>query len=177
MNTTDKLAFFAISISVMTAIFSWYSFSKTDELSKNAFNRNYRPYITASNFSTINKDNLMVPNMNVIMIRILNAPGFVTSKKLSFYIRDNETDTLFFEHPIYKDELLYPLDNTQYTISTGDKIISYDIAKKLFPKILIRKIRIEYQWISDSDLKYYFESEWIYNVQKQDWEVFSQSAN
>jgi len=177
MNTTDKLAFFAIALSVMTAIFSWYSFSKTDEFSKNAFNRNYRPYITASNFSTINKDNFMVPNMNVILIQILNAPGFVTSKKLSFYIRDNESDTLFFEHPIYKDELLYPLDKNQYTISTDDKTISHDIAKKLFPKTLVRKIRIEYEWISDNSLKYYFESECKYNIEKQDWDIIYQSAN
>jgi len=177
MNTTDKLAFVAIGISIFTFIFSWYSFSKTDELAKIAFNKNYRPYITASNFSFLNKDNLAVPAMNVIMIKILNAPAFVTSKKLTFYTRENNIDSLLFEHPDYKNELLYPLDNAQSTIGTDINILSHSIAEKLSPKKIIRKIRIEYQWISDSDLKYYFESEWIYNVQKQDWDIISQSAN
>lgn len=177
MNTSDKLAFVAIGISIFTFIFSWYSFSKTDELAKIAFNKNYRPYITASNFSFLNKDNLAIPAMNVIIIKILNAPAFVTSKKLTFYTRENNLDSLLFEHPDYKNELIYPLDNTQSTIGTDINIISHSIAEKLSNKKLIRKIRIEYQWISDSDLKYYFESEWIYNVSKQDWDIISQNAN
>ena len=177
MNTTDKLAFVAIGISIFTFIFSWYSFSKTDELAKIAFNKNYRPYMTASNFSFLNKDNLAIPAMNVIMIKILNAPAFVTSKKLTFYIRENNIDSLLFEHPDYNNELIYPLDNTQSTIGTDTNIISHSIAEKLYPKKIVRKIRIEYQWISDSDLKYFFESEWVYNIQKQDWDIISQSAN
>jgi hypothetical protein len=177
MNTTDKIAFFALGISIFTAIFSWFAFSKTDELSRNAFNRNYRPYITASNFAYLNKDNLVIPVMNVIMIKLLNAPAFVTRKKLSFYTRENNIDTLLFEHPIYKDELLYPLDNTQNTITTSDSIVSDSIARNLLPKQLIRKIRIEYQWISDSTLRYYFESEWIYNSEKRDWDIIYQRAD
>ncbi|MCG8806447.1 hypothetical protein G1K75_12375 [Tenacibaculum finnmarkense] len=177
METSDKLAFFALGISIMTAIFSWYSFSKTNELSKNAFNRNYRPYVSALNFSYINDDNLMTPDMNTLLIRILNAPAFVTSKKLTFYTRDNNGDSLFFEHPEYKNELLYPLDNTQNTMGTGNKIISQEICEKILPKKLIRKFRIEYEWISDSSLKYYFESEWEYSVVKRNWQVVSQTAN
>lgn len=167
----------AIGISIFTFIFSWYSFSKTDELAKIAFNKNYRPYITASNFSFLNKDNLAVPSMNVIMIKILNAPAFVTSKKLTFYTRENNVDSLLFEHPDYNNQLIYPLDNVQNTIGTDINVINHSIAEKLSPKKIVRKIRIEYQWISDSDLKYYFESEWIYNVQKQDWDIISQNAN
>jgi hypothetical protein len=177
MNTTDKLAFAAIGISIFTFIFSWYSFSKSDELAKIAFNKNYRPYITAANFSYLNKENIAIPSMNVIMIKILNAPAFVTSKKLTFYTRENNIDILLFEHPDYKNELIYPLDNTQSTIGTDTNTISHSIAEKLLPIKIIRKIRIEYQWISDSDLKYYFESEWVYNVQKQDWDIISQIAN
>jgi hypothetical protein len=177
MNTTDKIAIFALIIAFAAAVFSWFSFSKSDELARIAFNKNYRPYITASNFSFLNKDNLAVPSMNVIMIKILNAPAFITSKKLTFYTRENNIDSLLFEHPDYKNELIYPLDNTQSTIGTDINIISHSIAEKLSTKKIIRKIRIEYQWISDSDLKYYFESEWIYNIQKQDWDIISQSAN
>jgi len=177
MNTTDKLSFIAIGISVMTAIFSWYSFSKTDELSKNAFNRNYRPYITANNFSYINKDNLMVSDMNVLMIKILNAPTFVTSEKLIFYTRENNQDIVFFEHPDYKNLLYYPFDNNQITINTDRNILSHEIAEKIFPKTLVRKVRIEYQWISDNTLKYFFESEWVYNIKNHDWDLISQNAD
>jgi hypothetical protein len=177
MNTTDKLSFIAIGISVMTAVFSWYSFSKTDELSRNGFNRSYRPYITASNFSYINKDNIIVRDMNVLMIKILNAPAFVTNEKLVFYTRENNHDAIFFEHPDYKDRLYYPLDNNQITINTDRNILNHEIAEKIYPKILIRKVRIEYQWISDDTLKYFFESEWQYNIKNHDWDLVSQNAD
>jgi hypothetical protein len=115
--------------------------------------------------------------MNVLLIRILNAPAFVTSKKLSFFIRENNTDQLLFQHPDYKDELLYPLDNSQYTIGTDTNTISHSLAEKILPKQLIRKVRIDYQWISDSTLKYFFEAEWKYNIEKHDWDIITQSAN
>lgn len=177
MNTTDRLAFAAIIISIATFIFSWYSFSKTDKLAKTTFNKNYRPYITASNFYYLDNNNLAIPAMNVVMLKIMNAPALIKSKKLKFYIRENNIDILLFEHPDYQNELIYPLDNSQYTIGTDQSIISHTIAEKLYPKKIIRKIRLEYQWISDSDLKYYFESEWEYNVQKQNWDIISQDAN
>lgn len=115
--------------------------------------------------------------MNVVMIKILNAPAFVTSKKLSFYIRENNKDIILFDHPDYKNELLYPLDNTQCTIGTDTSVISHQIAEKLSPKTLIRKIRIEYQWISDSSLKYFYESEWQYSIVRHDWDIIYQNAN
>jgi hypothetical protein len=133
METSDKLAFLAIGISVMTALFSWYSFSKTDELSRNAFNRNYRPYISALNFTYINKDGLFVPNMNVLMIKIFNAPAFVTSKKIIFCTRDGNNDKIHFEHPEYKNELLYPIDKNQITINTSREKISNELAKEIQP--------------------------------------------
>jgi len=178
MNTSDKLAFAALGISIFTAIFACYSFLKTDELSKNAFNRNYRPYLVAANFSYIDqKDGLMYPNMNILLIRIFNAPALVSSKKLSFYVRDNDTDTLLFEHPEYKDELLYPLDNSQYSINTDANTISHSLAEELYPKQIVRKVRIEYQWISDSTLKYFFQSDFVYDIKKRDWNIITQSAN
>lgn len=178
MNTTDKIAFFALGIAIFTALFSWFSFSKTDELSKNAFNRNYRPYILAGNFSSINqKDGKLYPNMNVLITKVLNAPAYVNSIKLAFYVRESDSDVLLFEHPEYKNQLYYPVDNAQNTISTDTNTISNDLAQKLSPKILIRKVRIEYQWISDSTLRYYFESEWKYNTQKQDWDIILQNAD
>lgn len=178
MSISDKLAFTAIGISIFTALFAWYSFSKTDELSKNAFNRNYRPYMIANNFSFINQaDGKMYPDISILIIRVLNAPAFVTSKKLTFYARENGSDSVIFEHPDYKNELIYPLDNSQYTIGTAPEHINHKIAQDLLHKKLIRKVRIEYQWVSDSSLKYFFESEWVYSIQKQDWDIIYQDAN
>jgi hypothetical protein len=178
MNTTDKIALFALVIAFASAIFSWFSFSKSDELAQIAFNKNYRPYISAASFSYIDqKDGKSYPNMNVVLIKTLNAPASMTNKKLTFYTREKNIDSLLFEQLYSNLELIYPLDNSQITISTGDNIINNTIAKNILPKELIRKIRIEYQWISDNTLKYYFESEWKYNVEKQDWDVISQNAN
>ncbi len=178
MNTSDKIAFIALGTSMVTFLFSWYSFYKTDRLSKSAFNRNYRPYVLAGNFAYIDqKDGKYYAQMNVLMIHVLNAPAFVTSKKLTFYTRTNNMDILLFEHPDCRDELLYPLDDTQHTIGTNTNTISHEIAQQLFPNILIRKARIEYQWISDSTLTYYFEAKWKYNLEKQDWDIVYQKAN
>lgn len=178
MNTTDKIAFVALGISIFTAIFSWFAFSKTDKLSRNAFNRNYRPYVLAGNFGYIDqKDGKVYPNMNVLLIKVLNAPAHVTSKKLTFYIRENNSDTILFEHPEYKNELFYPLDNTQNTITTDTNTISHNLAVQILPKIIIRKVRIEYQWVFDSTLKYFFESKWKYSLQNQNWDIISQKAD
>ena len=178
MTIPDKLSVAAIIISIGTFFFSWYSFYKTDKLSRTTFNKNYRPYITAGNFAYIDqKDGKYYPQMNVLIFKVFNAPSFVTSRKLSFYARENNTDSLIFEHPNYESELFYPFDNSQYTIGTDEKIISHQVAQKLYPKTLIRKARVEYQWISDSTLKYFFEGEWKYNLEKHDWDIISQSAD
>lgn len=178
MNTTDKIALLALVIAFASAIFSWVSFSKSDELARISFNKNYRPYVVAGSFAYIDqKDDKYYTNMNVVLIKTLNAPASMTNKKLTFYTRENNIDSLLFEQLDSKLELIYPLDNTQITMSTGDNIINNTIAKNILPKELIRKIRIDYQWISDNTLKYYFESEWKYNLEKQDWDVISQSAN
>src|SRR6266702_1446812 len=153
MNTTDKIAIVALMISIIAAIFSVFFFLRTDSLSRNAFNRNYRPYVVASSYAYI-RENVQIPEMNVVQIKIFNAPAFIVSKKLKFYIRSNNTDTLLFEHPDYNNELLYPTENTLNSISTAPEIINDSLSKSIFPKQLIRKIRIEYQWISDSALKY-----------------------
>ena len=63
------------------------------------------------------------------------------------------------------------------TISTDLKTISHELAVKLYPKKLIRKVYIEYTWVSKSDDKYFFKSESQYNIAKHDWDDISQTAN
>jgi len=178
MNTTDKLSFIALDISITTFCFSWYQFSKTDELNKVAFNKNFRPYVSAMNLGVLNKKtDVQETPINYIIIKILNAPALITSKKLNFYIRENNIDSLIFEHPEFKDDLMYPYDNTQYGIGTDSKFITHEYALSIGDKTLIRKIRIEYQWISDSSLKYYFYAVWKYNNKDKTWVNIYQKAN
>lgn len=177
-TNSDKIALSAIVISILTFGFSWYSFYKTDKLSKTTFNKNYRPYLAASNFAyTDPKDGKYYPDMRVVICKVFNAPAYVTSKQLSFYLRTKNEDSLIFQHPEYKNELCYPFDNAQYTINTVNEKITNDFAKVSYPNILIRKLRIEYQWISDSSLNYFFESEWSYDLESHDWVIISQKAN
>ena len=179
MSSADKLSFVAVGISIFAAIFTWYSFIKTDEMAKNGFNRNYRPYICAANFASINpSDNQYYPVMNTLMIKNYNAPAFVTKEILSFYSRDtNKKDTLLYNQPISTNKIYYPIDNFQITIGAEPSKINEQIATNILPNRLIRKYIVEYEWISDSSLKYFFESEWEYNVQKKDWDIIYQKAN
>jgi hypothetical protein len=72
---------------------------------------------------------------------------------------------------------MYPLENAIFTLTSDSSIINRNRAKEILPSDFIRKIRIEYQWISDSTLKYVFESEWKYNIDAQVWDVVYQKAN
>lgn len=178
MEISDKLSLLAIVISVLSFGFTWYSFYKTDRMSNITFNKNYRPYVAASNFAFIDqRDGKYYPDIRVLIIKPFNAPAFITSKKLSFYITENGAEKVYFEHPEYKNEILYPFDNAQYVINTGDEILNPSIADKLSAKNLTRKVRIEYQWISDSTLKYYFEASWKYSFIEKNWTLISQSAD
>lgn len=179
MTISDKLlSIAAIVISVLTFFFSWYSFYKTDKLSKTTFNKNYRPYITSGNYAYKDpNDGNVHPVVNMLMLKIFNAPAFVTSRQLSFYTEENNIQTPLFEQPKYESEYFYPFDNVEYSIGTSDSIISHQIAQNLYPKTLVRKIRIEYEWISDSTLKYFFEAEWKYNLEVHNWDVIYQKAN
>lgn len=178
MILSDKIAVAAFIIAGLSFAFSWYSFYRTDKLSKTAFNRNYRPYVTAANFAYIDKNDGKIYNdMNTLIIRILNAPALITSKKLSFHTSENNNDILLYEHPVFSQELVYPLDNSQNTIYTDTNKVSQKLATEILPKKLIRKARIEYQWLSDSALKYYFESEWEYNITNNYWDIVMQNAS
>lgn len=176
LKMSDKLAIIAVFISVVTLALTYYSFQKSDNLSVSAFNRNYRPYIGAFSYSFI-KDSSTYPQMNVLMMKIFNAPAYITKKQVSFYSREGGKENLIFKHPNYKGELMYPFDNTPNYIFTDIKIINHDIAVKILPRKLVRKVRIEYQWISDNSLKYFLESEWEYNLMKSDWDIIFQDAN
>jgi hypothetical protein len=178
MNTSDKISGLALVISAIAGLISWYSFYKTDELGREGFNRNYRPYLTAMNFAVLKKeDNKYYPKMNIVLIRPLNAPAFVQSEQVTFYKSTKNGDSLIFANPVYENQLLYPLENTQHTITSDSSLINHETAKHFSPGLLIRKIRLEYQWISDSSLKYYFESEWQYNLESHDWDPIYQRAN
>jgi hypothetical protein len=178
MNTSDKIALLAVILSFIALGLSWFTHYKNNELNKKSFNKNYRPYVTAASFSYLNDRQLLTPAMHVLIIKIFNAPAYISSKKLSFYTVDvNGHETLFFEHPEYKGEILYPIENTQYTINTDTNTISHEKAIAIQPSKLIRKVRIEYSWISDKTDTYIFESTWEYNIDKHDWDVLNQKAN
>ena len=178
MNTSNKIALWALIFSVIALLLSWFTNYKNNELSKKSFNKNYRPYVTAASFAYRNENQLLVPVMNILIIKIFNAPSYINSKKLSFFtIDDKGNENLLFEHPEYKGEILYPIESTQYTINTDTNKISHNIAVALQPRKLIRKVKIEYSWISDNKDIYIFESTWEYNIDKHDWDVLNQHAN
>jgi hypothetical protein len=168
MILADLFAGFAVLVSILSACISWYTFDKTDELTHQGFIRNYRPYLAAGNYSYLLNDT-MYPQVYRLMITLYNAPAFIKTEKLAFYKRGQGLDSLIFEHPTYGNFLWYPLANGQNTIETDPKVINDLLAKKIYPDTLIRKLRLEYQWISDSSLNYYFDAEWRYDMGRQDW--------
>jgi hypothetical protein len=178
MKLADFIAVFALTVSCLAAWLSWYTFNKTDRLARDGFLRNYRPYIMASNFAYINKDDgKWYPKMNILMVKVLNAPALITNAKMGFYRRQDNKDSLIFQQPDTKDYLIYPVDGYQFTLTTEDAIMSPARAKNILPALLIRKVKIEYQWISDSTLQYEFEGEWKYDLEGQNWVSIYQNAN
>lgn len=178
MDSSNKIAIVAVVLSFLALGLSWFSFYKNNEFNKKSFNKNYRPYVTAASFSYLDENQKLMPMMNVLIIKVLNAPALIKSKKLEFYTVDNNgNEKLLFEHPEYKGEILYPVDGTQSTINTDTNTISHSIAINIQPKKFIRKLKIDYSWISEKKDTYFFESDWIYNIEKHDWDVLNQKAN
>jgi hypothetical protein len=178
MKLPDFIAVFALIVSSLAAWLSWYTFNRADKLAHEGFLRNYRPYLVGSNFSYINKDDgKYYAQMNILMIKVLNAPALITCGKMGFYKREGDKDSLIFQQPELKNYLIYPVDGYQFTLSTEDAVMNPEIAKKIAPATLIRKVRLEYQWISDSTLQYFFEAEWKFDVNAQNWSTIFQKAN
>lgn len=115
--------------------------------------------------------------MNILSIRITNAPALIKCKKISFFIRENNVDKVLFEHPEYKNELAYPIENNQITIETGIEVISHIKAVECSPKKLIRKVHIDYTWISDNKETYFFELESEYDIISKGWKSIKEFAN
>jgi hypothetical protein len=159
MTTSDKISIFALGISIFTAIYSWFTFSKTDELSRNAFNRNYRPYVNAASYSYL-KDGRVIPQMSVIGIKVYNAPALMTFKHLRYFIKSSEGDSLLFDELDSTSQLIYPIESSETIMTTSDTIINEAVAKSIAPKELVRRIWIEYRWISDTTSKYFYQSVW-----------------
>ncbi len=78
-----------------------------------------------------------------VMLIVVNAPAFIKSQKLSFYIRNDGQDSLI-ETIENKDIAIYPTDRIQHTIGAELKITDKEMIEKIKTGTLIRKIDIRY---------------------------------
>lgn len=176
MNSTDKIAILALGVSIFAVILSYIFFLKTDELAKKGFNRGYRPYIVGLNYAQQKADSI-INHPNIVQIRVFNAPAKMKIKYLSYFIKDNDKEILLFEQPTVPTDFVYPLDKNEILIISNRNIITHENMLQLLPKKVIRKLRIEYEWISDSSDKYFFESIYEYDPLQQYWALIKQDAN
>ena len=178
MANSDKISVFALIVSLGSFFFSWWSSCNNDKQSEKAFNKNYRPYISASNFAQNDpKSGMYINDIQTTVIKVFNAPAYIRKVSLQFYIRSNNQDSLLFAQPEINDEYFYPIENTQFTLFTDTNIVSDYKFQRLQPKEVIRKIKIDYEWISDNTQKYFFKAEWIYDRRAKNWLPMPQQAN
>ncbi|HTK21731.1 MAG TPA: hypothetical protein VL442_19575 [Mucilaginibacter sp.] len=178
MTASNIFSTISVLLALVAVLISYISYKDSKQIAKDGFNRNFRPYVSANNFSSIVPGtNTFRPDMNVLSLNVINSPANIKSLKISFYIREiGHPDQLLFSHPIYHDLLIYP-NLGQRTISTSLNTISNDLALQIRPRVLIRKVFIEYTWLSNSTDVYFFKLESEYEIASQNWQELHQEAN
>jgi hypothetical protein len=156
----------AIIVAIISAFISYTTWRQTFLLSN-------RPFLWVESFSYINDKNIIIPQMNTVVFKVLNSPAKIITGQIYYYILDeNGNEKSLYDQPI-KSEIKYPSDKVQYTHVAN---FNEGIITSLKPKDqLIRYIRIDYKWLS-SDRNYIFEGKWEYNTINHTWDTIYQEA-
>lgn len=177
MTVSDKIPIISMVIAAGSVIFSIISYRDNKALATEGFNKSYRPYIFAQNYSYI-ANGILHLQENIVLLKIINQPAFLREVSIKYYQRDvNNHETLIFTQPQVKTLTLYPADAQQFTLTVADSIISRQIALNIRPAMIVRKIYITYSWLDKSDKIYFFKSESIFNTTHISWDNISQEAN
>jgi hypothetical protein len=162
------LELLAIFVAIGSALLSYHTWRQSFLLSN-------RPFLWVENFSYLDENNKLIPQVNTVAIKVINSPAEIIASKFHYYIlEENGNIKTIYEQPGEK-EIKYPDDKVQYTHSAN--FIEEDIDNILKPKDkFIRFIRIEYKWLS-SNRSYYFEGKWEYNKNNRIWDTIYQKAN
>jgi hypothetical protein len=123
----------------------------------------HRPYVYAISKET---------DPNTVFISCFNAPARIISEEFYYLVvktKENGEEDInqIYKHEFPSGNILYP-----YVPPTRRLTILYDVKKKaleLDPRIIRRKVKIDYKEIS-SDRTYFFEGNWDYNSVHDLWE-------
>jgi hypothetical protein len=158
----QEYAFFIAILALCVSTYSAY-------LSRKEFIAAHRPYVYVSN----RRDDKGTMDINTVIIRSLNAPAKIVSKKFYYMVvktneNDEESYDIKYEQDFTRESTVYPSETT-----TAQLTVLYDFRKEILaadPNIkLRRRVRINYKELS-SDRSYFFEGNWDYNRNYNVWE-------
>ena len=171
IGLSDLIAFAALAV-------AFWTYRESDKFARQSFDRNYRPYVFVE--SSPDPTGITTYMISTVRLSILNAPAKILNSKMDIYVlKEGQKDKLFLTQPGFKNLIMYPNENSITTITTlaDSELYPYAVSIGKEGGLLKRVIRVDYEWIADNPIKYYYESVWVYNVKAKMWEVVDQNAN
>ena len=105
----------------------------------------------------------------------INAPAKIINEEYTYYILENNSRTQISNTQKYEGKIIYPSAIIQIT-RTAIIDLAGEISKLNDNQDILRKVRIEYEWLSH-DKEYYFEGEWKLDKTDNAWKEIYQKAN
>ena len=167
----------SVGISIITVVISVLTYLDNRSKTKDLFLKTYRPYVfSESGFSTeVSTGHMLMENYALVTVDI-NAPAFIKRNQNSYFIRSAHGDSLIYQKS-HDLEYILPSDKMQMIDYVNNKTVNLDSAQYILPKKFVRKVYIEYTWIGDSKLLYFYMMEQEFDVAGKFWITTSQNAN
>jgi len=175
INSSDWIAGISAFIAIGALFLSILTFVKTNNLANKDYFLTHRPFVWVENFGYLNDQNIVVSPINQVMIRVLNSPAKFINEYIEYYILDENGNKTTIEKQVYKNQIRYPDDKSQYT-NTSSNITDKLFADLELSQEMERLIRIDYSWLS-SEKVYFFEAKWRLDKKDKTWKVISQNAD
>ena len=122
----------SVWLSVLALVISIYVFFDNFILAKRGFNRNFRPYLFAINYGYKDeKSQMLIADTKHLLIIVVNAPAFIISQKISFFVRDKNNNEEWITDIENKNITIYPTDKTQHTMGAELNIIDEKMKAKI----------------------------------------------
>ncbi len=134
-----------------------------------------RPYVFVENFGYLNKDNLLVQDIQSVLIKPLNSPSKILQGQFVYSLFQNGKLIKTLDSQGYPSYILYPTDGDQHTQTTGIDLIS--LLKNLGNGQEIRRsVSVSYKGLSDNK-QYFFQGSWKLDPISKTWQVIDTNAD
>ena len=132
-----------------------------------------RPFIWASEFAHLDEQQLVVPVVQAVMLKVLNAPAKIYSAQYSFEKVSATNNDLILDHKD-RDFFRYPDSQIQWTFTFNE--LDKELNSIDSDTHIERHIKIIYGPLSGNQ-KYYYHSRAKFLLSEKKWEMIEENAN